>query len=220
MSVHVLMNDLLFSGVFCAAQETRSDHLPAHLPPFLHALDVVVGRELCTRWAILLPIWVSEQIFTWMAYADSVDVTCLCALTNIFYSSQTCFSTSQDLLHVLMVFVNKVLMAIRVCCFTASALTFKTHCNVSCRWNGLLPCHDQLLCPCDHVLLLRPFCCRASLPKVPLVEEVHDCNSAGMFILFVEQNKTHLCGCWRDSSPWNLSLFIQKDIFEDSYTWK
>lgn len=45
----VLNVGVVCSGVFCVAEETQSDHLPAHLPSFLHAVDVVVGCELCSR---------------------------------------------------------------------------------------------------------------------------------------------------------------------------
>lgn len=129
MLVHVLINYVLFSGVFCAAQETRSDNLPAHLPPFLHALDVVVGRELCTRWAILLPIWVSQQIFTWMTHAVSVDVTCSCVIWQISIPIR------QELLHVLMVFVNKALGVDG----HQSVLLYSLHCVLQVEWAPSMP---------------------------------------------------------------------------------
>lgn len=51
------------------------------------------------------------------------------------------------------------------------------------RWNGLLPCYGQLHCPYHHVLLLWPFCRRATLPKVFVVEKIHDRHPAGTYPL-------------------------------------
>lgn len=41
---------LLRSGLLCVEEKARPDHLPAHLPPLLHALDLVVGSLLRPRW--------------------------------------------------------------------------------------------------------------------------------------------------------------------------
>ncbi|NP_001133862.1 Elongation of very long chain fatty acids protein 7 [Salmo salar] len=40
---------LFGSGVLRSEEETWPDHLPARLPPLLHALDLVVGRQLRSR---------------------------------------------------------------------------------------------------------------------------------------------------------------------------
>lgn len=49
------------------------------------------------------------------------------------------------------------------------------------RWNGLLPRHGELHRPHHHVLLLRPFCSRATLPEVFVVEKIHDRHPAGAY---------------------------------------
>lgn len=55
---------------------------------------------------------------------------------------------------------------------------FSTVCR---RWNGLLPRHGELHCSYHHVLLLWPFCSRATLPEVFVVEKVHDRHPAGAY---------------------------------------
>lgn len=43
--------DVLFrSDLLCVEEEARPDNLPSYLPPLLHALDLVVGSFLCSRW--------------------------------------------------------------------------------------------------------------------------------------------------------------------------
>lgn len=63
----------------------------------------------------------------------------------------------------------------------------------SSRGNELVPCHGQLLCPHHHVHLLRPVRCRTSLPKIPLVEEVHDRNPAGGCYFLMMYYRKKLC---------------------------
>ena len=51
--------------------------------------------------------------------------------------------------------------------------------------NGLLPCHGERRSARYHVLLLWPVCSRASLPEVPVVEEVHDRHPTCMFLFYI-----------------------------------
>lgn len=47
-----LLIDMCFSlsDLLCAEEEARPDNLPSYLPPLLHALDLVVGGFLRSRW--------------------------------------------------------------------------------------------------------------------------------------------------------------------------
>lgn len=81
---------------------------------------------------------------------------------------------------------NKIkLVRLLYCCKKMShVICFLLSFQFSSRRNGLLSCNGECNSPRYHVFLLWTFCCRPSLPEIPVVEEVHDCYPACMSFFF------------------------------------
>lgn len=199
-----LINILFLLDVLCVEEKARPDHLPTHLPPFLHALDLVVGSWLCTWWVyhnktlsvkeffcfvfsylilhISRPVQSAIMSLIWFQPC-ALQKPCACYL----WSTEFCLVMRKWLTQSLCVKRVWLLHSWFPCKVRGSlALTQFDVCYYCPRWNGFFPCHGEFFRPRHHVFLLWPCSCWTTLPEVFVVEEIYDCHSTGMRNTFVQ----------------------------------